>query len=342
MKIKSSSSLAKKGVLGLLFLCLLSACSAQQTRQLTQMPPPELPMRVILDVPFIAQTDYHCGPASVGMLLKHKHKHVAQIDVVEAIYLPKYKGVLKTEINAFLRSQKLLPYHALPKLKAIFKEVAHGHPVLVMQNLGFSWLPQWHYAVLIGYDINKQQVFLHSGTINQYTLSMSTFERTWQRANGWNVVALNQFEYPANNDATGYLSSMMASDQLNLLLNPISSYQDYLKRWPNNAQAWFNLGNHLYKNQQKTKALAAFHRAAKHSITQDHLNNLAYVAAELGCSELYDSSVRCAQKLGTPSKDLLDTINHPPQTKQTIRHCPVLLCPSDAQKQNNINENDLL
>jgi hypothetical protein len=35
---------------------------------------------------------------------------------------------------------------------SMFEEVAAGHPVIVLQNLGLSWYPVWHYAVVVGYD----------------------------------------------------------------------------------------------------------------------------------------------------------------------------------------------
>ncbi len=42
-------------------------------------------------------------------------------------------------------------------------EVAAGNPVIVLQNLGLSWVPVWHYAVVIGYDGDADMVTLHSG-----------------------------------------------------------------------------------------------------------------------------------------------------------------------------------
>ena len=40
-------------------------------------------------------------------------------------------------------------------IHSVLPEIAAGNPVLVLQNAGWSWLPVWHYAVVIGYDLPK-------------------------------------------------------------------------------------------------------------------------------------------------------------------------------------------
>ena len=45
----------------------------------------------------------------------------------------------------------------------LLREVVAGHPVIVLQNLSLRWWPQWHYAVVIGYDLPQQAVVLHTG-----------------------------------------------------------------------------------------------------------------------------------------------------------------------------------
>ena len=50
-----------------------------------------------------------------------------------------------------------------PRLADLLQEVAAGHPVIVLQNLGLEWIPVWHYSVVIGYDLSRGQLVLRSG-----------------------------------------------------------------------------------------------------------------------------------------------------------------------------------
>ena len=71
------------------------------------------------------------------------------------------------------------------ELPALLQEVAAGHSVVVLQNLGLDFAPRWHYAVLVGYDRLKREFVLRSGEEERQTLSWATFEHTWTRAGQW-------------------------------------------------------------------------------------------------------------------------------------------------------------
>ena len=73
------------------------------------------------------------------------------------LYIPEKGGSLAVELEARARQFNLIVYPLKPDVTDILLELDAGHPVLVMQNLGFSWLPQWHFAVAIGYDLNRSE-----------------------------------------------------------------------------------------------------------------------------------------------------------------------------------------
>lgn len=324
-----------KGVLRLPFLCLmffvwaLSGCVAPQTKQVQGAD--DLPRRWLLNVPMIKQRDYYCGPASVGMLLEYLKQPVPQDAIAKAIYLPRAKGVLQAEIKAYIRQQGLMAYQPTASLHQLFKTLHQGRPVLVMQNLGLSLSPQWHYAVVVGYDLDKRLVYLNSGEIAQYALSMSTFERTWRRAQFWSVIALKedtqlrQFPLPATNDATGYFQALSDLDELRLLKRPIQHYQVFVNHWPAHHEAWFYLGNHLYKDKRYSQAMRAFHRAWALDSQARYLNNLVHVAAELDCSETLDAARQCVKRKGLQSDVLMKTLVRPPSVLAPVT--PISVCP---------------
>ena len=64
-------------------------------------------------------------------------------------------------------------------LTKILSELRAGHPVLVFQTLGLSWIPRFHYAVAIGYDLSARTLLLHTGRSERRPVSLRLFERTW-------------------------------------------------------------------------------------------------------------------------------------------------------------------
>ena len=69
-------------------------------------------------------------------------------------------------------------------------EIAAGNPVIIFENLALSWLPQWHYALALGYDLQRQEIILHSGHDANFRWDLSKFERSWMLGDYWGLVVL--------------------------------------------------------------------------------------------------------------------------------------------------------
>ena len=321
----------KKAALMLLF-CALGACTPLQTKRLKHNPPE--PARVLLDVPFVPQDPYYCGPATVSMLLQHQGLTADQHSIARAIYLPGRKGTLQSELKAYIRQEGLIAYTIPNTLPALLREVELGNPVLVLQNLGFNWWPRWHYAVVVGYDIPAGQLILHTGDRPQYRLSLGTFERTWQRSNNWGITALNpqHKNLRVSGDADSLLEALFELDSTQQRPIPSSAYYAAAKHWPTNSLAWFSLANAIYQEDSsatgKQSALKGFLRAAQLEPDPGYYNNLAYTAAELGCEALYHRSLACGLTLSPNNRHLMDTKKHPPSpiASDSSFVCPVLHC----------------
>ncbi|MFN2339214.1 MAG: PA2778 family cysteine peptidase, partial [Gammaproteobacteria bacterium] len=186
------------GLAALLVSLLLAGCAAvPQTRSLTASPPAGLPEHIeLVDVPFFPQQAYQCGPAALATLLQDQGVPVAPEALVPEVYVPARQGSLQAEMLAAARARGLVAYPLRPELDAILREVAAGRPVLVLQNLGLAWLPYWHYAVIVGYDLARGEIVLRSGLHERHVNGFARFERTWHRAGRWAFVVTAPDQLP--------------------------------------------------------------------------------------------------------------------------------------------------
>ena len=176
----------------LVMTLLLGGCAtAWQTEQLQANPPQDLAAsQELSQTPFYPQERYQCGPASLATVLNYHAVVISPQELAPQVYLPAKEGSLQVEMVATARQYGMLAYPLKPEMADLLAEVAAGNPVLVLQNLSFSWLPKWHYAVVVGYDLTNSEVVLRSGTTRRWITSLAAFERSWARANYWALVVL--------------------------------------------------------------------------------------------------------------------------------------------------------
>lgn len=268
----------------LFFLCyLLYGCAAPQTRALLASPPP-LPARAELsETAFFAQSAYQCGPAALATTLSAAGIAVDPDALAEQVYLPARRGSLQIEMLAAARRNGAVALEIEPTLSTALQIIAEGYPVAVLQNLGFAWLPQWHYAVLIGYDLDSRNVVLRSGTTYRHVLPMSTFEHTWARSGRWAMVTLRPGELPDGLPEDDYLRAAIAFEAAAVAEAALRVYEGAVRRWPASRVAWLGVGNSAYRFEDWQRAEQAFGRAAE--LPGDPvpaLNNLALTLAAQG------------------------------------------------------------
>ena len=266
-----------------LALVLLSGC-ATQTRALLFAPRADLPRQVELtSTPFIAQERYQCGPAALAMALRAAGFAVDADALVPQVYIPKREGSLQVEMIAAGRRNGALSVTIAPGIDALVTELARGSPVLVLQNLSLPIAPKWHYAVVIGYDLDRGDVILRSGTTERLVMPLSTFENTWKRSGYWGMVTLAPGKLPASSSDATVVDALVAFEKTNPPVAAGKHYTAALKRWPDNLSIAMGLGNTAYAAGDKVAAADAYRRAsAAHSNSGPAFNNLAVTLMELG------------------------------------------------------------
>ncbi len=289
------------GVFLLLVALLISGC-ATQTRNLLHAAPENLPRRAELkDTPFFPQERYQCGPAALATVLQVAGRQVTPEALVSQVYVPERQGSLPPEMLAAGRRNGALSMPLAPRLDVLLHEVAAGTPVVVLQNLSLSAFPLWHYAVVIGYDLDAGDIVLRSGTVRRQVMRLSTFERTWARSKYWAMVALPPGRMPLNASEPSVVPAVVALEKS---VNPeqaMAAYRAALKRWPDNPVLQFGFGNSAYAAGDLPAAAAAFRAAAKgHSDSAPAFNNLATVLAEMGDLDGAREAAQRAVALGGP------------------------------------------
>ncbi len=306
----------------LAFAFLLTACAATGVREVTQNQ--QLPRKHELKAtPFFPQALYHCGPAALATALNAVDIRVSPDQLAPEVYIPSRKGSLQIEMLAAARRHGALAVKIPPELGAVLKEISAGNVVVVMQNLGLSWAPSWHYAVVVGYDLDKELVWLRSGTFERFEMTLSTFQRTWARSQYWAFVALKPGELSASAGVDAVISALVSFEKTAGAAKALTAYAAAVKRWPDNLVLLTGLGNSAFVSGDLSGAAAAFRDAiAAHPESAVAYNNLANVQLAqgdvLGAKASAEQALHLAaqdQKLQSQIQKTLDEVNAYPIKK---------------------------
>ena len=305
---------------GVFLLIWLGGCATPQTQALLKSHSEHLPQQVELrEVPFYPQDTHQCGPASLAMALNAGGAKVTPQDLTPQVYLPGREGSLQVEMLAATRRNGLFAYELAPQLEDLLAEVAAGFPVVVLQNLALSWYPVWHYAVVVGYDLQRGEIILRSGLERRQVLPLTTFEHTWQRAGYWAMLALPPGTMPRTATEAAYISAAVALEKSGQqksaqvkneqmknaqMKNAAAAYESALGRWPRNLTARIGMGNTAYAQGDVKRAENAYRQATlDHPDSAIAFNNLAQTLADQLRYPEALAAANQAVSLGGPAQD---------------------------------------
>jgi tetratricopeptide (TPR) repeat protein len=261
------------------------------------------------DTPFFAQTGYQCGPAALAMVLQDSGSEVTPADLTPQVYLPARQGSLQLELIAAVRHHGRLPYVIAPRISVLLEELRDGRPVLVLQNLGLRNHPVWHFAVVIGYRADADEIILRSGTTRRKLMAAARFMRTWENAGAWGLLVLRPGELPARVDPPAYLRATADLESVGQTRSADQAYAAAVAYWPDNATAWLGLGNTRYHLGKLEDAEDAYRQAlrADPGYLAAH-NNLAMLLAERGCYPAALEALDHALDIARPDDVLRSTL----------------------------------
>jgi tetratricopeptide (TPR) repeat protein len=286
----------------LLAAALLLAGCAAQTAALRAAPPAALAAPVELTgTPFFPQTDHHCGPAALATVLAAAGLPADPQRLAEQVFLPARQGTLQVEMLAGARRAGAVATRLPATLEALLREVGAGHPVVVLLNLGLSFAPAWHYAVVVGYDLADGSVRLRSGTEPRAQMALRTFEHTWMRAGGWAFVALPPGRWPATATPAAVVEAAVAQERVAVPEVAAAVYRSAIERVGDDATLRIGLGNSLHAAGDLRGAAAAFRAAAEAHGSVPAWINLARTLQSLGDAAGARDAARRALAAGDPA-----------------------------------------
>lgn len=234
--------------------------------------------------------------------------------LVSEVYTPGLKGSLQPDLLGAIRRRGLLAYELPPTLEALSAELAAGHPILVLQNLGPVSRPVWHYAVVIGADASTETITLRSGREARLQMPTRKFMRSWDKADRWAVVVLRPDEAPVDPRRERLHHAVLGLEAAGRPAEASQAWSAVLNIWPDDSVALFGLGNARYALGDREGARAAWERYVKQNPGDPSgSNNLAVVLADLGCRTLALDLARQTLSTLAPGDDaypqVLDTVS---------------------------------
>ncbi len=318
-----------KSILKAAFLCgyllILQGCqSLHQSQRLINSPPKHVvSIKDIKTIPFYPQEEFYCGPTTLAEVFNYYGKNLTPENIAPNIFIPDREGSLQIEMVATTRKYNFVPYAGRSDLITLINLLSEGRPVIVLQNLAFSWMPMWHYAVVKGYDLVNSEFTLHTGVTENYKVDFELFERTWQRGDYWMLVPFPAGETSQYIEPFAYIKASYDLLTIGKSGVAIKSLKGATQKWPKEWLSFLLLGN-FYLAESPQTAVSWYKQGFHSGKNQpNYLNNFAYALAQVGCHEEAIRIIISAKALAPDDNNIRDTADkiHKRINTSTLEEC---------------------
>lgn len=246
----------------LFFVIWLSSCASTNIQTITVNAASRLKSNVVNNVPFIEQKIGHCGPATLAMAIAATQSPYNIDEIIEQVYTPKAQGSLQENMIASARRQGFMAL-TLRGFDSLLAELDAGHAVIIFENLGINWFPQWHYALVTGYDLKTKTLTMHSGPNPNQTVDMTEFELSWKLTNYWGLVVLKPGTIAPSSGEIAHLQAAAALEKSPKIEEAKKAYLAILNMWPQSLIGHIGIGNVLYALKDYSSAVRYLKAATK-------------------------------------------------------------------------------
>lgn len=169
-----------------------------------------LPDRVELSGTFYRGKDFQSGPQVLASMLAQQGVVITPGLLEKPLNLPGAEAQMQQNMQNLAREYGMVVYPLDDNLPALLTQVAAGFPVMVRFTEGSAFWAEPRYAILAGYNRQKQTVLLRAGMNRRELMSFSAFESSFKDAGGWAVLIQKPHQIPAKVDQQRWLKA--ASD----------------------------------------------------------------------------------------------------------------------------------
>jgi len=157
---------------------LLAACAS--------LPPGFVPPAgsgQVAGVPFHAQEDFQCGPASLAGVLNFLGDPATPAEVAAAVFRPGLRGSVSLDLALYPRTRGLASRFFRGSAADLTAAVDAGRPLVLMLDQGLAGVRAFHFVVLTGY--RPAGAVVNSGRQQGVTLPWASFLAAWAGAENW-------------------------------------------------------------------------------------------------------------------------------------------------------------
>ena len=136
---------------------------------------------IIANVPFIAQKDDYCGPASLAMIFNFWGIDITQDEIAQEIYFPEMKGTLSIEMVLYAIQKEFETEVYQGNFQDLKNRITAGFPLIVSHRAN-KGQERVHYLIVWGFDDNREVFYVHSGIKRNMAMDYQTFLKYWSWA----------------------------------------------------------------------------------------------------------------------------------------------------------------